>query len=111
MNESPEGLKAAGRALWVSVADVFELQEHEQRLLLEAARTADQLDALADAVAESGVMVGDRVHPAVVESRQLRLALARLLASVRIPDDDDVRGQRRGAVRRPYRGGGGRSAA
>ncbi|MFC5208610.1 hypothetical protein ACFPM0_18860 [Pseudonocardia sulfidoxydans] len=45
-----------------------------------------------------------RVHPAVIEARQQRLTLARLVASLRVPDDGDVRPQRRGAARGFYGG-------
>ncbi len=71
-------------------------------MLREAARTVDQLDALDDVVRRDGVMLVDRVHPAVVEARQLRLTLARLIASLRLPDEVDERPQRRGGARGIY---------
>jgi hypothetical protein len=46
---------------------------------------------------------GSRVHPALVEARQQRIAFARLLTALRIPtgerSSDDGRTQSRGAVR------------
>ncbi|MDQ3274292.1 MAG: hypothetical protein M3Q39_04480 [Actinomycetota bacterium] len=41
-------------------------------------------------------------HPALVESRQQRLALARLLIALRLPDREEQRPQRRG-LRGGYR--------
>jgi hypothetical protein len=78
-------LAPAGQRLWDAVAGQYELEQHEERLLLEAARTADLLDALAAEVAEDGPMLGDKVHPAVVELRQQRILLARLLTALRVP--------------------------
>jgi len=103
----PTGTKASGRRLWRSVVDGFELEEHELALLREAVRTVDLLDALAEIVADDGPMVdspqGRRTHPAVVEARQLKIALARLLAALRLPsDEEDGRPQRRGGARGVY---------
>lgn len=106
---APSGLKVAGRALWRAIVGEFDLTESERRLLVEAARCADQLDDLAVVIAEQGTMLPDgRVAPAVVEARLQRLALARLMASLRVPDssDDDEdelpRPQRRGGARGAY---------
>jgi hypothetical protein len=100
---APTGLGPSGRRLWRAIMGAFDLAEHEQSLLQQAARTADELDALQLVIAAEGVMapVG-RVHPALIESRQLRLALSRLLTSLRVPDEDGVQPQRRG-IRGAYR--------
>lgn len=102
--KAPTGLRAAGRALWRAVTDEYDLAAHEVLLLREACRTADVLDELARVVADEGAMDTDgRAHPAAVEGRQQRLVLARLLASLRVPDPETgVREQRRGAVRGVY---------
>lgn len=99
---TPPGLGPRGRRLWRAVTADFELPEHENILLMEAARTADHLDALAVVLATDGPMVDGRPHPALVESLQQRLTMARLLASLRVPDEDDTRPQRRGASRGTY---------
>ncbi|MFN8019834.1 MAG: hypothetical protein U0P45_17200 [Acidimicrobiales bacterium] len=103
---APAGTGPSGRRLWRSVTADFDLAEHELALLREAVRTVDQLDALAAVVADAGSMVdtpqGPKVHPALVEARQLRLVLARLVASLRVPDEEGEQPQRRGAARRPY---------
>ncbi len=112
-NKTPSGLRASGRRLWTSVLDLFELEEHESALLTEAARTVDVLDDLAAAVRRDGAMVqttgGTKAHPAVVESRQQKIALARLLAALRLPAGDEgdhqkfARPQRRVGARGTYR--------
>lgn len=109
--KSPPGLKASGRRLWKSVVDEYELEEHEHRLLLEMARTADMLDALQALVDRDGPIHPEtgRAHPALVEARQLRIAFARLSGALRLPAGDENdhqsgarRPQRRVGVRGPY---------
>lgn len=102
----PAGTEASGARLWTSVLDEYELEEHEMALLREAVRAVDQLDELAAIVRSEGIVVvnpggGQRVHPAQVEARQLRIALARLLASLRLPAGED--GDVQAGARRPQR--------
>ncbi|WP_158887915.1 terminase [Amycolatopsis anabasis] len=100
---------ATGRRLWKSVVDEYELDEHELALLVEAVRTVDALSALDADVQRMGVLVespqGRKANPALVEARQQRIALARLLAALRLPsgDEADGRPQRRVGVRGPHR--------
>ncbi len=109
----PKGTQKAGAALWTAVLDEYELEEHEVLLLREAVRTVDALDALESRVAADGPLLGssqgERAHPALVEARQQRIALARLLAALRLPAGEeeagDRRPQRRMGVRGVYRGG------
>ena len=108
----PAGLKRSGRALWRSVLTDYELDEHETTILKEACRTVDSLDALQTILDNEGALAespqGKRVHPALPELRQQRIALARLIVALRIPQGmDDGRTQRRGGVRGVYgiRGG------
>lgn len=109
---APTGAKAAGKRLWRSILAEYQLEEHEAALLREMVRTVDRLDQLHALVEADGVMVGDRLHPAMVEARQLRIALARLAAALRLPAGDEEstdakagtrRPQRRVGVRGPYR--------
>ena len=108
----PKGSKASGSALWRDVLGKYDLEEHELALLREACRTVDDLDTLAAVVAAEGMTVGAKVHPAVVEARQLRIALARLLGALRLPagDEEDQlsgrRPQRRVGARGVYSVGG-----
>lgn len=107
----PAGTGAAGRRLWADVLGRYELEEHELALLREMVRTVDLLDELEARVREDGLMVTgpaltQRVHPAAVEARQQKIALARLSASLRLPAGEEG-DQQRGA-RRPQRRSGAR---
>jgi len=97
----PKGTGKAGAALWRSVLDDFELEEHERALLVEAVRTVDLLDELDAAVKAEGAVVespqGRKANPAAVEARQQRIALARLLAALRLPAGDE--GDQQGGAR------------
>ena len=90
----PPRVGAGGRKLWAAIVDTYELSEHELQVLREAVRTVDQIDRLQAIVQADGDMQespqGRRVHPAVVELRQQRVVLARLLAALRIPDETAV---------------------
>lgn len=104
---TPPGLASSGRRLWRSVVADYELDCHEELLLLEACRCVDRLDALAGQVTGSVLTTNGRgepvAHPAVVEARQQSLTLARLLASLRLPSGEVAgRPQRRGAARGAY---------
>lgn len=106
-HEVPDGLGESGRRLWSSVADAFELRVDEQLLLLQACRSVDLLDRLAAQAAVGGLTVtnakGDEVTaPWITEHRQQSQNYARMLASLRLPDEEDERPQRRGAARRSY---------
>ncbi|MFF7973835.1 hypothetical protein [Streptomyces sp. NPDC007905] len=104
----PDGLDESGTRLWESVAGDFELDVHEQLLLLQACRTADLLDRLARRAEAAELTVfnakGEQVTaPWITEHRQQSLVLARLLASLRMPSgEEDGRPQRRGAARGSY---------
>jgi hypothetical protein len=108
--KTPAGLNASGKRLWRSVSDEYDLEVHEEALLLQAARCADRLDLLAVEAATGDITTvnhrGDLVaHPALVESRQQAICLTRLIASLRLPSGEEagsVRPQRRGASRGAY---------
>lgn len=115
--KAPADTRASGRALWDSVVADFDLDEHELALLRATVRTVDLLDQLDAAVRRDGPLQdspqGTRAHPAVVEARQQRIALARLLAALRLPSGEaadvkaSARPQRRVGPRGVYgiRGG------
>lgn len=115
----PRGTRAAGKRLWLAVTADFDLEEHELALLVEAVRTVDLLDQLDAAVKRDGPLVdspqGVKAHPAAVEARQQKIALARLLAALRVPLGEDgdqqatARPQRRVGMRGVYALKGGRS--
>lgn len=103
---APDDLRDRGRAIWASVADDFDLNDHERALLHEAARVADRLDSLDEVVRREGVTIsspqGVKAHPALTEARQQGITFSRLIAALRIPDEDDARPQRRGGARGHY---------
>ena len=110
----PTGTGDAGAKLWREVLDAYELEQHELLLLREAVRTIDTLDLLEKRVADDGPLLGssqgERAHPALVEARQQRIALARLLAALQLPAGEEEAGdrwpQRRMGVRGVYGVGG-----
>ena len=89
---APEGAGTAGKRLWKAVLADFELAEHEMVLLRQAVRVADLCDQLQAVVEAEGPMVEvagqPRTHPAVVELRQQRIVLARLVVALRVPLGD-----------------------
>ena len=93
----PKGLQAAGRKLWRSAVEAYELDEHE---LLD--RLADEADGASLLIRNSR---GDDVtNPLLAERRQQSIVLARLLAALRMPSgEEENRPQRRGGARGTYR--------
>lgn len=93
----PAGLRDAGRRLWQDVADEFELSGEGLELLRQAARTVDELDALTGALdglsGEQLTVHGStgqpRAHPLLAEVRHHRATLARLLAALNLPAEDE----------------------
>lgn len=107
-HKTPSNLKNGGRKLWKSVTDDYELGQHELTILLEASRTVDALEDLEAIVRKEGVTAvtpqGVRAHPALVELRQQRVTLAKLVASLRIPLEDDQEADRLPQKRSGVRG-------
>ena len=103
----PPGSKAAGRALWRSILENYELETHELTLLRQACAVADTCAALQVVIDRDGVLIENRfrepvAHPATVELRQQRIVLTRLVVALRVPLGDQeqqhgARPQRRGA--------------
>jgi hypothetical protein len=110
--EPPPGAGESGRALWSAILTEYTLDQHEIALLREAARTADICDELQRIVDLGGVMIAvDDGQPvlnrALVELRQQRITLGRLLVALRIPLGDDADKAPTGTPRlqrRPIRG-------
>lgn len=104
---APKGLGASGRALWIEVVSEFDPNEAERVQLRQACGVVDLCDSLAEIVAKEGPTMTDPrsgnsvAHPCVIELRLQRLVLARLIAAMRIPDEDQNRPQRR-SVRGVY---------
>jgi hypothetical protein len=67
------------------VVEDFDLAEHELALLRQAVHVADLCEQLQARVDEEGTILAGRVHPALVELRQQRILLARLVVALRVP--------------------------
>lgn len=85
-------IPSRGEAFKRAATADYELTESELQLLAEVGALMDEIDGLAAAVAEDGITVTGssgqpRVHPAVGELRQHRLALGRMLAQLSLPDE------------------------
>lgn len=96
----PRGTGPEGRRLWKAVVTGFDLDEHELSLLRQAVRVADVCEQLQAMVDTDGPILDGRAHPALVELRQQRILLARLVVALRVPMGEQ--GQEDG--RTPYRG-------
>ncbi|MDQ1636321.1 MAG: hypothetical protein QOJ32_3130 [Frankiaceae bacterium] len=91
----PRGSQAAGKRLWRAVLADYELDEHELALLRQAVRRADLCEALQAQVDDDGPLIAGKPHPALVELRQQRIVLARLIVALRVPlgEQDEARGE------------------
>jgi hypothetical protein len=90
----PRDLGAAGGDLYAKLTDGVVYRPDEHAILVLACRTADTIEALAEAMeGEPLLTTGSAkqvtVHPAVLELRAQREALARLLARIPIVEDDE----------------------
>lgn len=98
----PGGLRAAGKRLWVAVADQFLLNPGELAMLEQACRTADELNRLESAVRALSELVTTgstgqiKPHPLLAEVRAHRLLLERLTTALSLPDEREESGLRPG---------------
>lgn len=108
----PNGIGATGKRLWRAVVAEYELDPQGLALLEQACRTVDTIANLEAVSAAEGVMSessqGARVHPAIVEARQQRAILARLVAALGLdvdeqPEAEAVRLSRSAAARKAAR--------
>lgn len=104
---APAGTGPRGEALWRSLTEMYALEEHELAILRDAVGTVDLVERLAAVLAVEGPVIdspqGRKAHPAAVEVRQQRLALARLLSALRVPQGED--GDHQASARTPRRAG------
>jgi len=88
MTETPAGLAPGGRALWSAVTGLHELDPPQFVMLEQACRQRDRCDALAPDAAAG--------YPgALRHERDAALAMTRLLAALRLPDDGGRKPQAR----------------
>ena len=91
----PAGLEKAGRRVWREILDEFALDSRERIVLEQACRQLDAVAALEAEIHESGLVSrGSRGQPrlsgSVTELRQSRLAAAKLLSELALPDVEDT---------------------
>lgn len=82
-----------GERYFRSVSEQYDLSDSELELLEACKRILDEIDELQKSVDLHGVTIQGstgqtRVHPALSELRQHRLALGRLLAQLQLPNED-----------------------
>ncbi len=89
---APSGLRQSGKGLWRAVVDehAIALDRRALKLLAEACRALDTVRDLERQVRTDGLMVPGsqgqlRLHPAVAEMRQARLAVAHLVRAALFP--------------------------
>ena len=90
---APGGLGAAGGALWERLTDAYDFGPTESALLAAACRQADDVALIEAAIVSDGAVVAGskgqpRLNAAFAEVRQGRLALAKLLGALAVPEDD-----------------------
>ncbi len=88
MTTDPVGLFDGGEALWAGVTALHDLDDAQLATLEQACRQRDRADALAEKAS-----TGDA--SALRHEREAGLAMTRLLAAMRLPDDAGRRPQAR----------------
>lgn len=90
----PVELGKRGKAYYSQILADYELEESELQILLEAARTLDEVEALKAALSELGVTTTGStgqvvVNPVLAEMRQARAMFARLVHQLDLPDVEE----------------------
>lgn len=88
----PEGLAPAGLAQWRKYDD-YELDAHEERILVEICREIDIVERLEDALKDAPLLVKgsqgqDVANPLIGEVRQHRTTINTLMKSLRLPEEE-----------------------
>lgn len=89
---APAGLSNRANKRWNDVVTRWDLRPDELRVLEDACREMDLVDALEELVGSEGLTATGSmgqvvIHPAVQEVRQHRSILASLLRSLKLPDE------------------------
>lgn len=107
--QPPSGLGSRGRRVWRNClrqdAALEDSDNPSREIVLEAARLADHLETLDGLLSAEGLMVelerGPKAHPALVELGKCQALLARLIVSLRLPDEVTGRKPQRRSLRTP----------
>jgi phage terminase small subunit len=91
----PAGLGAAAKRWWTSIVDLYDVESDPAtlRLLADAAMTIDLLERLHAEIGRGGILVESRLgeqklNPLIVEQRQQRGELRRILAQLGLEDGE-----------------------
>lgn len=103
----PDGIRAAGEALWTTVTGKYTLRADELVTLEAACRATDRVSLmraeLGASVTATGSMGQIVVHPLIPEIRAHEAQIASLLAKLKLPDEqggEQVSQQRQAAQSR-----------
>lgn len=99
----PKGLAKRGAALWKAIADEYDLRADELRVLEDACREVDLVERLEAELATQTLTVNGSMGQPVpnghlAELRQHRAAVARLLGSLKLPDESPTVGSSSGSA-------------
>lgn len=102
--KAPARLTAKSRALWTKLTKEFEFRADELRVLEDCCREIDLIERMETELRDAPMVVrgsmGQPVAaPLVQEVRQHRATLARLFASLKLPDDSSSQEQRSSQAR------------
>jgi hypothetical protein len=104
----PPDMTPTGREWWDAIAVRSAGPAHEVALLRRVVAIADRITRLEQTVEREGDLVagrdGPKGNPALAEIRQSEALLAKIVAQLRIPDDQGVRPQTRGGHRSAHQG-------
>lgn len=102
-------MSAKARAMWEEYTRDYELNITERETLLEACRLDEVIERMAERMEFEPLMVDGSmgqpvINPIIPELRQYRSTKARLLASIKLPDDPtEGAGERSAAAREAAR--------
>lgn len=96
-SKAPTGLSTSTAAFWRKITGTYELRGDELRVLEDACREMDLIERMEKELRKAGaklVVAGSMgqptANPLLTEVRQHRAVLARLLGSLKLPDEDDL---------------------
>jgi hypothetical protein len=98
VKRTPPGLRVTGARFWREVTAAYDMNEAEERLLVEASRCLDELERLQAAVADAPLLVEGstgqlRPHPLLEEVRKHRAVLQRLTGALAMPSTGEEKGR------------------
>lgn len=90
---TPQNLGPKAEQVWEDISTGYELRTDELRILEDACREIDLVERLEDELRDQPLMVSGSqgqlvASPLVSELRQHRAVVARLLAQLKLPDED-----------------------